>query len=490
MKMLKKTLALLLAATIAMCISGTFAFAEITTERTAFPSAPANADCYVHMQVASSVKTGTYTICAADGSTTTSSSAASWSKPRSFAKGFFVNTRGYGIAISGIDAFGEEQGFCIRPGSSYSKTTSPLESEKNAGMNIALANADNTASTYVDSDNLMINTKKVYIERPGDSDKYYGFGLATQSDYSVAQNALIEAWAWVGMSGADTGLQLYAQDYDSTEGKTKTQKFDLSDFVQPEQIFDMKLLVDLDAKTYNVYIDNKPVATELTFDNNTVKSIALVFRGESESVSNTVMNPTTAVSITECYAMTDDEAAQYKQAALESAFAREDAGAKNTLFYTREGSADYNKLCGTDATAYRSFKCADSNFAIASETVGETSYKKVYYTADANYDYDNLEYVYVSAPEEEAATAKVTGTYELIGGKGLGCKPVVIQALYEDTDKTELKELAVQEATAAYGTYGGTAFEPTAQLDKARAAAFIWGGKSKLVPLFGRVDFE
>ena len=48
MKMMKKSLAMLLAALIAIGISGTFVFAETTTPLTQFPAAPAESQMYVY----------------------------------------------------------------------------------------------------------------------------------------------------------------------------------------------------------------------------------------------------------------------------------------------------------------------------------------------------------------------------------------------------------------------------------------------------------
>ncbi len=514
MKMLKKTLALLLAATIAMCISGTFAFAEITTELTAFPSAPDTADgtdfsgYYAYMQADTSVWDEDSTYYALSDESLTTEQTASWSKPRAFKKGIYDSDGSAAGNVMADRIFDSSTAgdtwFTLRPDTSsktYRNVVDPTTQDGKYSVNgfrVALEGADDNALTSVTEGKLMVHTDRIYVKKPTDAGTYHSFGLATMSGTNVTKAGTVNAWAIVGMSDTDSGLSLRVKSKNQNDNSYAfDNEFDLSDFVQPGEIFDMKLLVDVTAQSYDVYINDRPVAMGLTFKGTQVSEIAACIRGYSEAkkdeANKSYRVASTAFGTTVCYAISDTDAAQYKQAAMETAFAREFAEDKDAvLFYTLGNDAQYAKLIADD-DAYRSFKCEGSDFAITeTEFLANENnlYKKVYYTADASYDYDNLEYVYVSAPEEEAATAKVTGTYELIGGKGITYKPVVIQALYEDTDKKALKELAVKESTAAYGTYGGTEFTPTAQLDQARAAAFIWGGKSKLVPLFERVDFE
>lgn len=516
MKMLKKTLALLLAATIAMCISGTIAFAEITTELTAFPAAPDTADgtdfsnYYAYMQADTSVWNEKlfYSLLSSEGAVTTSTSASSWSAPRAFKKGIYD---GNGSAAGNVMAdrifdssTASETWFTLRPDGSktYSNVIDPTTQDGKYSVNgfrVALEGATEDTLTSVTEGKLIVHTDRIYVKKPTESGTYHSFGLATMSGTNVEKAGTVNAWAIVGMSDTDSGLSLRVKTLDETDKTYEfDNKFDLSDFVQPGEIFDMKLLVDVTAKSYDVYINDRPVAMGLTFKGEQVSEIAACIRGFSVALKDdnnkSYREASTAFGTTVCYAISDEAAAQYKQAAMERAFAREFAEDKDAvLFYTLGNDAQYAKLMADD-DAYRSFKCdAVEDFAITETEfyANENNvYKKVCYTADANYSYDNLEYIYVSAPEEEAATAKVTGTYELIGGKGITFKPVVIQALYTNADRTVLKEAAVQEATAAYGTYGGADFNPEAELDTPSASAFIWGGISKLVPLFGRVDFE
>ena len=517
MKMLKKTLALLLAATIAMCISGTFAFAEIATELTAFPSAPDTADgtdfsgYYAYMQADTSVWSTESTYYAlSDESLTAEAQSASWSKPRAFHKGIYDSDGSAGGNVMADRIFDSSTAgdtwFTLRPDTSsktYSNVVDPTTQNGKYSVNgfrVALEGETENTLTSVTEGKLMVHTDRIYVKKPTESGTYHSFGLATMSGTNVTAAGTVNAWAIVGMSDTDSGLSLRVKNYDDATDDTYEfdNKFDLSDFVQPGETFDMTLLVDVTAQSYDVYINNRPVAMGLTFKGEQVSEIAACIRGYSEAMKDennkSYRVASTAFGTTVCYAISDEDAAQYKQAAMETAFAREFAEDKDAvLFYTLGDDAQYAKLMADD-DAYRSFKCAGTEGFAITETeflANENNlYKKVYYTADASYSYDNLEYVYVSAPEKEDATAKVTGTYELIGGKGITNKPVVIQALYEDTDKTELKELAVQEATAAYGTYGGEEFNPEAELDTAYASAFIWGGISKLVPLFDRVNFE
>ena len=492
MKMMKKTLSLLLAAAIAMCISGTFVFAETTTPLTQFPDAPDSSQMYVYYP-----------------STTAVCNNNNLKQP-------WYPVRGITGAAFKIPALANTNRFYLPYGPNANQTGVPQGQE----FIFESLTAEN-AYAEVNSGYLMIETENITLKSSGhDEEKCsYGFLLESGVPFTVTETGeacSAETEAFDSTLHTKTSGERMAQvivmfdpsrnDYNATiavfdhnrSSSNAVEFVDASQWVKEGVEFNLKMLVNLDANTFDLYINDYPVLLSVKTKDAAATQVLATPYGKYNS---TMVKPANVkFGGTSVYPLSAEAAAQCRQAAMEKALdcTFESNDEKGLLFYTYGGEEDTQtdvyKKHFVDNTANKNIECDGvSDLAITAEaTDANNRFSKVLLSGSdmTAYDYDNLEYVYVSAPTVVDNTATVSGTYELAGGKGITYKPVVIQALYEDTDKKVLKELAMKETTEAYGTYGGTEFTPTTQLDKARAAAFIWGGKSKLVPLFPRVDFN
>ncbi|MBR2886215.1 MAG: hypothetical protein IKB93_15730 [Clostridia bacterium] len=468
MKIMKKSLAMLLTAAIIMSTGVVFVSAE--TPMTAIPAAPAVENMYVRVQ--------------ADASVVGSGNAGN---PKGYARGIFIgaskaptgSSKNLPITIS-------DSVFYIGEATSSATTDNMVKIPR--GRRIVFEGATEGAETTVNSGYLMVHNNEVCINAPTETANTASFGFTLESNITEveAKEGRIAQFEIEANNGA-MNLAVRNEKADSVD------RLSLADWIKPGDKFDLKLLINLDTDTYDIYINDRPVSLSLKSVDKAVGMLAITGRTDEMSAASMYFKTT------ECYSISADNAAQYRQAAIERAFNRsftEDT-AEAMLFYAYGGekngttSKEYDQHV-TDTTAYKALSCDNViNLQIVVGSNIVERHRAVYFTADnmTAYDYDNLEYVYVSAPVVVNETATVSGIYEVAGGKGMEYKPTVITALYTDANKTVLDRVTCGEDK--YGTYSCTLeVEEGEDLDSTAASAFIWGGKSKLVPLFPRVDFE